>query len=117
MNRTIFRSCLRSVAFSRQIVVVDSESEDGTVRIASDFGCDVFVEPWRGFGPQKQFAVEKCREDWILVLDADERIPPETACVIRKLSTLRPPRPATVFREKLLSRDVGYAMQVGGRTG
>jgi len=78
-------NCLRSVAFSRQIVVVDSESEDETVRIASDFGCDVFVEPWRGFGPQKQFAVEKCREDWILVLDADERIPPETACVIRKI--------------------------------
>jgi glycosyltransferase involved in cell wall biosynthesis len=78
-------NCLRSVAFARQIVVVDAESEDGTVRIASDFGCDVFIEPWRGFGPQKQFAVEQCRETWILVLDADERIPPETARVIRQI--------------------------------
>ena len=77
--------CLRSVAFARQIVVVDSGSEDETLRIASDFGCEVFSEAWRGFGPQKQFAIEKCREAWTLVLDADERIPPETACVIRQI--------------------------------
>ena len=77
--------CLRSVAFARQIVVVDSGSEDETLRIASDFGCEVFSEAWRGFGPQKQFAVEKCREAWTLVLDADERIPPETAMVIRQI--------------------------------
>jgi hypothetical protein len=77
--------CLRSVAFARQIVVVDSGSDDETLRIAADFGCDVFNEPWCGFGPQKQFAVEQCREAWILVLDADERIPPETACVIRQI--------------------------------
>jgi glycosyltransferase involved in cell wall biosynthesis len=77
--------CLRSVAFARQIVVVDSGSEDETLRIASDFGCDVFNEPWRGFGLQKQFAVEQCREAWILVLDADERISSGTAHVIRRV--------------------------------
>lgn len=77
--------CLKSVAFARQIVVVDSGSDDGTTRIASDFGCDLFREPWRGFGPQKQFAIEQCREGWILVLDADERIPSGTARVIREI--------------------------------
>ena len=77
--------CLRSVAFARQIIVVDSGSGDETLRIATDFGCEVFSEAWRGFGPQKQFAVEQCREAWILVLDADERIPPETARVIRQI--------------------------------
>ncbi|MBN2436978.1 MAG: glycosyltransferase family 2 protein [Deltaproteobacteria bacterium] len=77
--------CLKSVSFASQIVVVDSGSRDETIRIASDFGCDVFNEPWRGFGLQKQFAVEQCREAWILVLDADERIPPETARVIRQI--------------------------------
>jgi glycosyltransferase involved in cell wall biosynthesis len=76
--------CLRSAAFARQIVVVDSGSADETLRIASDFGCEVFSESWYGFGPQKQFAVEQCREAWILVLDADERIPPETARIIRQ---------------------------------
>ncbi|MCE5280709.1 MAG: glycosyltransferase family 2 protein [Deltaproteobacteria bacterium] len=75
--------CLRSVAFARQVVVVDSGSEDGTLRIAAAFGCEVFSESWRGFGAQKQSAIEKCREEWILVLDADERIPTETGQAIR----------------------------------
>jgi glycosyltransferase involved in cell wall biosynthesis len=79
-------NCLKSVTFAEQIVVVDSGSADDTVRIASDFGCDVFVEPWRGgFGAQKQFAIDQCRYPWILVLDADERIPPETASIIRQI--------------------------------
>jgi glycosyltransferase involved in cell wall biosynthesis len=72
-------SCLAGVRFADQVVIVDSGSTDDTVRIASDLGCDVFVEPWRGFGPQKQFAIDQCRNPWVLVLDADERIPPETA--------------------------------------
>ena len=78
--------CLKSVAFAEQIVVVDSGSADDTVRIARDFGCDVFQEPWRGgFGAQKQFAVDQCRHAWVLVLDADERIPPDTAAAIRQI--------------------------------
>lgn len=78
--------CLQSIAFARQIVVVDSGSSDDTVKIAEAYGCDVFREPWRGgFGAQKQFAIDQCRYPWVLILDADERIPPETAAVIRKV--------------------------------
>ena len=77
------RSCLQSIAFARQIVVVDSGSADGTLQIAAEFGCDIYKESWLGFGPQKQLAIDKCREQWILVLDADERIPQETADAIR----------------------------------
>ena len=77
--------CLRSIAFAEQIVVVDSHSSDATVQIASDFGCDVFIEDWRGFGPQKQSAIAHCRHRWVLILDADERIPPETALKIRDI--------------------------------
>ncbi len=78
--------CLLSVAFAGQIVVVDSGSTDDTVKIAREFGCDVFPEPWRGgFGAQKQYAIDQCRHAWILVLDADERIPPETSFVIRNI--------------------------------
>ena len=70
--------CLRSVAFAGQIVVVDSGSTDETLKIAADFGCDVYSEGWHGFGPQKQLAIDRCKYPWVLVLDADERIPKET---------------------------------------
>jgi len=75
--------CLESVAFAAQIVVVDSGSDDGTLDIARRFGCEVFSEPWKGFGAQKQAAIDRCREPWVLVLDADERIPAETEAAIR----------------------------------
>ena len=78
-------ACLKSVSFAGQIVVVDSGSTDETINIASDFGCDVLVESWRGFGPQKQFAIDQCTNPWILVLDADERIPGDTAQAIRNI--------------------------------
>lgn len=77
--------CLKSISFADQVVVVDSGSTDGTVQIATEYGAEVYVEPWKGFGPQKQSAIDKCRNEWILVLDADERIPPETAQVIREI--------------------------------
>ena len=77
--------CIGSVRFADQIVVVDSESTDDTVRIASELGCEVHSESWKGFGLQKQSAVDKCRHPWVLVLDADERIPRETAEVIAKI--------------------------------
>jgi glycosyltransferase involved in cell wall biosynthesis len=81
------RQCLQSIAFAAQIVIVDSGSTDSTLRIAAEFGCDVHSEAWHGFGPQKQLAIDKCRNPWILVLDADERIPPDTAAVIKKITT------------------------------
>ena len=78
-------NCLESVAFARQIVVVDSGSTDDTRKIATDMDCEVIEEAWRGFGPQKQFAIDQCREPWVLVLDADERLPAETAQAIREI--------------------------------
>jgi glycosyltransferase involved in cell wall biosynthesis len=78
-------ACLKSVAFADQIVIVDSGSTDNTVVIASAFGCNVFIEPWRGFGPQKQYAVDQCKNSWILILDADECIPEDTAQTIKNI--------------------------------
>jgi glycosyltransferase involved in cell wall biosynthesis len=71
--------CLKSVFFANDIVVVDSVSTDMTVKIARDSGCRVFIEEWKGDGPQKNSAVDKCKYEWVLVVDADERIPKETA--------------------------------------
>ncbi len=78
-------ACLSSVLFAEQIVIVDSGSTDDTIRIATDFGCEVYQEQWRGFGQQKQLAIAHCKKPWVLVLDADERIPPETSVIIGKI--------------------------------
>ncbi len=66
--------CLASVAFCDEIVVVDSGSEDATVEIAGRCGARVIQSEWRGFGPQKQFAVAQASHDWVLCIDADERV-------------------------------------------
>ncbi|HET6515298.1 MAG TPA: glycosyltransferase family 2 protein [Thermodesulfovibrionales bacterium] len=81
--------CLKSVSFAEEIVLVDSGSTDRTVEIAETHGCRVFLEDWKGYGPQKNSAVEKCSHDWVLLLDADERIPAETRNKI--LKTLKKP--------------------------
>ena len=80
-------ACMESVSFAGQIIIVDSGSTDKTLEIAAEFVCEIYSEEWRGFGPQKQSAVEKCRLPWILILDADERIPPQTAEIIKKIVT------------------------------
>ncbi len=77
--------CLESVSFARQVVIVDCGSEDRTGDIARRYGAEFFVEPWKGYGPQKNSALEKCSCQWVLFLDADERIPPQTALKIADL--------------------------------
>ena len=77
--------CLKSVSFADDIVVVDSGSTDRTVEIAKQCGCRVFVEDWKGDGPQKNSAIDKCKNEWVLIVDADERIPDETKDEIRSL--------------------------------
>jgi (heptosyl)LPS beta-1,4-glucosyltransferase len=74
--------CLKSASFADEILVVDSGSTDGTIGLAKSYGARVLVEKWRGFSEQKQFAVDHCNHDWVLILDADERIPEETARTI-----------------------------------
>jgi glycosyltransferase involved in cell wall biosynthesis len=77
------------------LVVVDSGSTDGTQAVAEALGARVIDHPWPGYGPQKRFAEDQCRHDWLLNLDADEVVPPELAANIRALfATGEPPLPA-----------------------
>ena len=71
------RACLESVAWADEIVVVDSGSADDTVKIAQELGAQVYVHDWPGFGPQKNRALDYASKDWVLSLDADERVTPE----------------------------------------
>ena len=70
---------LESVGFADEVLVVDSGSRDGTVALAERHGARVIHQDWLGFGRQKQFAVDAARHDWVLCLDADERVTPALA--------------------------------------
>ena len=77
--------CLDSVAFADEIIVLDSGSTDATREIARARGARVEVAPdWPGFGPQKNRALALATGDWVLSIDADERVTPELAGAIRQ---------------------------------
>jgi glycosyltransferase involved in cell wall biosynthesis len=78
--------CLRSLAFCDEVVVVDSGSTDATRAIAAESGARVIVNsPFPGFREQRQFAVDQAAYDWVLCLDADERVTPELQARLQAL--------------------------------
>lgn len=82
--------CLQSVPFASDIVVVDTFSTDRTVEIAERMGARVYQEKWRGYGPQKAFAVTRAKFDWIISLDADEALSPQLQQeILTKFSSFR----------------------------
>jgi len=79
---TQLAACIASVPFAAEVLVVDSGSRDDTVALAQRLGARVIVQEWLGYGRQKQYAVEQARHDWVLCLDADERLSPALAAAI-----------------------------------
>lgn len=71
------KACLESVGWADEIVVVDSFSTDDTVRICYEYTQKIYQQPWPGYGSQKNFGIGKASGDWILILDADERVSPD----------------------------------------
>ena len=97
--------CLASVAFADEVVVVDSGSTDDTAALAERYGARVVAKEWLGFGRQKQFAVEQAAHDWVLCLDADERVSPELAAsLVRALEAPTAPVYRMARRNRFLGR-------------
>jgi glycosyltransferase involved in cell wall biosynthesis len=78
--------CLDSIGtLASQTVIVDDFSTDRTPEIARTHGAEFFQRKWDGFGQQKQFALEKARHEWVLNIDADERLAPGLCDEIREV--------------------------------
>lgn len=106
------QTCLASVAFADEIVVVDSGSEDDTVALARACGARVEIHPdWPGFGPQKNRALDLARGEWVLSIDADECVTPELAAEIQ--AVLAAPQHAG-YEIPRLSNFCGRYMRHGG---
>jgi glycosyltransferase involved in cell wall biosynthesis len=83
-----------------EVLVVDSQSSDRTREIAESLGAKVVVQPYLGDGPQKAFGPPIARNDWILSLDADERLDRNAVNAIASLDLEATPFDAFSFRRK-----------------
>lgn len=84
-NETTLPGLLDSVTCADDVLVLDSGSTDRTPAIAREHGARLVTESFRGYGPQKQRAVDLAGHDWVLLLDADEALAPETDGAIARL--------------------------------
>ncbi len=106
--------CLRTAVWADEIIVVDAESTDGTVSIAKTYTDRVFVRPWPGFGPQKNFGMDQASAEWIFILDADERISPELKAEIQKMLKEWTPEQPVAYRVPRRNNFYGQWVRWGG---
>lgn len=110
------KACLQSVPFASEIVIVDSFSTDKTREIALSFKAKFISRVFEDYASQKNFAMAQCSGDWILLLDADERVNPELAIEIKKILEGRggfETRPYAGFWMKRLNFIFGGPMRFG----
>jgi glycosyltransferase involved in cell wall biosynthesis len=105
--------CLESLAWCDEVLVVDSHSTDGTRQVARRFdGVRVLRRTYYGAASQKNWAIDRCRNDWILILDADERVTPQLRNEIEKI--LASPVAATAYSIRRRTYAMGSEIRFSG---
>ncbi len=82
-NAATLSKCLESLRFCDEIIVLDSDSSDATRDIAAQYSAKIYIEAFKGYGPQKQSAIDKAGSEWVLLLDADEFVDADASVIIR----------------------------------
>jgi glycosyltransferase involved in cell wall biosynthesis len=104
--------CLESVKWANEIVVLDSGSTDNTLNICREYTDKVFQTDWPGFGPQKNRALEKATQDWVLSIDADEVLSTELIEEIKSL-LVQPSSTLKAYRIRRISSFCGKWIRFG----
>ncbi len=107
------QACLESVAFAQEILVLDSGSTDETVALAQQYTPHVWGVDWPGDGPQRNRGIEKATGDWILCLDADERVSPALAQELKSLTASQESTAHGGFSIPFQSHYLGRAIRFG----
>lgn len=102
--------CLESLQFADQIIVIDDNSSDNTVEIAQQAGATVITHQWSGFSDQKNTAAARATGEWLLFIDADERVSKSLKKEIQHLN----PEGVTLYRIPRKNIILGKALQHGG---
>jgi glycosyltransferase involved in cell wall biosynthesis len=86
-------ACLAMLGWCDDVIVVDSFSTDGTELISREHGARFFQHGFEGFGAQRNWALEHTnpKHAWVLILDADERVPPALAQELAEIARIDPP--------------------------
>ncbi|GIV90042.1 MAG: glycosyl transferase [Chloroflexus sp.] len=108
--------CLRSIAGLSDdvVVIVDAQTRDETAAIAAAHGAQVWTEPWRGFSAQRNLALQRCRGEWVLFIDADERLTPQLFVELATLLYRNPPDTIAGYRIPRYNLFFGRRLRGGG---
>ena len=79
------RECLEGLKFADEVIVVDCFSSDATAAIARECGARVELREFKGYADQKNYAISLAANEWIMPVDADERVSPELGAEIRNV--------------------------------
>jgi glycosyltransferase involved in cell wall biosynthesis len=112
------RDCLESVRWADEILIVDSGSTDQTLAIARQYTQMIHTIRWEGYGAARNFALSCATGDWVLWLDADERVTPDLACEIQLILREDPAKPlgyAIARRAYFLGRWIRHSGWYPGR--
>ncbi len=71
------KDCLESVKWADEIIIVDAHSKDQTIQIAKDYTNKIFIKEWQGYANTRNYALQLVNNEWVLFIDADERVTSE----------------------------------------
>ncbi len=83
-NADTLDACLRGVSWVDEIVVLDSGSTDATTAIAAHYGARIHTQPFAGYSAQKQAAIDLASHPWVLLLDSDESLAPDSIALLQQ---------------------------------